>query len=134
MGGESYFVVEIRSLKRILDALTDTLPTLCVIDEILRGTNTVERIAASAALLRYVQGRNCLVMAATHDQELTHLLKNYSQVHFREELTEQGMPFLLPPYARPGRYPQCHCPAAANGFPGTGASGGGSGSGTQPLP
>lgn len=93
MGGESYFVVEIRSLKRILDALTDTLPTLCVIDEILRGTNTVERIAASAALLRYVQGRNCLVMAATHDQELTHLLKNYAQVHFREELTEQGMHF-----------------------------------------
>ena len=93
MGGESYFVVEIRSLKRILDALTDTLPTLCVSDEILRGTNTVERIAASAALLRYVQGRNCLVMAATHDQELTHLLKNYAQVHFREELTEQGMHF-----------------------------------------
>ena len=47
-GGESYFIVEIKSLKRILTALRGDVVTLCCIDEILRGTNTVERIAASA--------------------------------------------------------------------------------------
>ncbi|MBE5775697.1 MAG: hypothetical protein E7337_17560, partial [Clostridiales bacterium] len=45
--GESYFVAEIRSLKRILDAVGSGGMVFCFIDEILRGTNTVERIAAS---------------------------------------------------------------------------------------
>ena len=134
MGGESYFVVEIRSLKRILDALTDTLPTLCVIDEILRGTNTVERIAASAALLRYVQGRNCLVMAATHDQELTHLLKNYAQVHFREELTEQGMHFSYRLMQGPADTRNAIALLRQMGFPEQVLQEAEAGSGTQPLP
>ena len=91
--GESYFIVELKSLKRILDATDDTEPVLCFIDEILRGTNTVERIAASTALLRYIAQLNCLCMAATHDQELTKLLCDYEQMHFREELTPEGMRF-----------------------------------------
>ena len=48
--GESYFIVEIRSLKRILDASAadGERPVLCCFDEVLRGTNTIERIAASS--------------------------------------------------------------------------------------
>ena len=92
-GGESYFIVEIKSLKRILTALKSDVPTLCCIDEILRGTNTVERIAASAALLRFLGGQNALCIAATHDRELTKLLPGYRQTHFREEITPQGMVF-----------------------------------------
>ena len=92
-GGESYFIVEIKSLKRILAALCPDTPTLIFIDEILRGTNTVERIAASKALLSYLGGRNALCIAATHDMELTKLLPAYRQVHFREEITPKGMVF-----------------------------------------
>ena len=33
-GGESYFIVEIRSLKRILDESTKGEPLLCIIDEV----------------------------------------------------------------------------------------------------
>ena len=47
---------------------------VCAIDEILRGTNTKERIAASAAILRYLEERNCLVLVASHDMELVDLL------------------------------------------------------------
>ncbi len=96
--GESYFMVELRSLKRMLDA-ADDLPTLCFIDEILRGTGTVERIASSTALLGCLRKRGVLCMAATHDHELTRLLPEYAQYHFRETLTESGMTFayrLLP--------------------------------------
>ena len=89
-GGESYFIVEIKSLKRILEALRTDAPTLIFIDEILRGTNTVERIAASTALLTYLQEQNALCLAATHDMELTRLLPGYRQVHFREEIAPQG--------------------------------------------
>ncbi len=91
--GESYFIVEIRSLKRIVDALEQLRPVLCFIDEILRGTNTIERISASQALLKYIAGQNCLCMAATHDLELTRLVPEYPQMHFREDLTEEGMHF-----------------------------------------
>ncbi|MEG0766846.1 MAG: hypothetical protein RR482_03945, partial [Clostridia bacterium] len=91
--GESYFVVEIKSLKRIADALGEETPTLCFIDEILRGTNTVERIAASSVLLDYMNGKNGLCMAATHDQELTEMLPEFRQMHFREEMTADGMTF-----------------------------------------
>jgi DNA mismatch repair ATPase MutS len=92
-GGESYFIVEIKSLRRIISTLDDGMPTLCFIDEILRGTNTAERIAASSALLAYLESQNCLCMAATHDQELTKMLPQYRQLHFREDLTPEGMTF-----------------------------------------
>ncbi len=92
-GGDSYFIVEIKSLKRILSALRGDRITLCFIDEILRGTNTVERIASSSALLCYLGDQNALCIAATHDMELTQLLPTYRQVHFREEITPQGMVF-----------------------------------------
>jgi len=72
LGGESYFIVEIKSLKRILDAV-QKFPCICYIDEILRGTNTVERIAASAAVLGWLAERDCLCIAASHDIELRKL-------------------------------------------------------------
>ena len=52
LGGESYYIVELRSLKRILSAISKKeTPVLCFVDEVLRGTNTVERIAASSRIL-----------------------------------------------------------------------------------
>ena len=55
---ESYYIVEIKSLKRILDQIgaKDRGDVLCFVDEVLRGTNTVERIAASSQVLRYMTG------------------------------------------------------------------------------
>lgn len=92
-GGESYFVAEIRSLKRILDAAEGKTPALAFIDEILRGTNTIERIAASAAVLDALAGKNILVMAATHDIELTRMLAGYQNIHFREWVKQGGVIF-----------------------------------------
>jgi DNA mismatch repair ATPase MutS len=92
-GGDSYFIVEIKSLRRILSALRNDMVTLCFVDEILRGTNTVERIASSTSLLRYLETQNALCIAATHDIELTQLLQGYRQYHFREEMSPQGMAF-----------------------------------------
>lgn len=93
LSGESYFIVEIKSLRRILEAIHEERLVLCFIDEILRGTNTVERIASSASLLRYLRSQPALCMAATHDIELTQLLRDFQQFHFREEMTKAGMTF-----------------------------------------
>ena len=91
--GDSYFIVEIKSLKRILD-LVQEYPCTCFIDEILRGTNTIERIAASAAVLEYLSGQNALCVAASHDIELTRILEGkYDNYHFREQVTDDGVVF-----------------------------------------
>lgn len=90
VGGESYYMAEIRSLKRILDRGQDSRPVLCFIDEVLRGTNTVERIAASAQILKSMARMNLLCFAATHDGELTVLLEEwYDNGHF-EDTVENG--------------------------------------------
>ena len=93
--GESYFMSEIKSLKRIVDASKDeTGKILCVIDEVLRGTNTVERIAASVEILKSLCIDNVLCFSATHDIELTELLQgDYTNYHFSEEITENDVLF-----------------------------------------
>jgi len=91
--GDSYFITEIKSLKRILDKVQDTVCT-CFVDEILKGTNTIERIAASSAVLKYLYKKDCLCITASHDIELTHILKNeYDNFHFREHITDDGIHF-----------------------------------------
>lgn len=87
--GESYFIVEIKSMKRIFDAANDEkYPVLCVIDEVLRGTNTAERIGAGAALLRSLAEKNVLCFAATHDLELASLLRDCMDNYHFEEMVE----------------------------------------------
>lgn len=94
LNGESYFIVEIKSLKRILEAGNDKIPVLCCIDEVLRGTNTVERIAASTQILKSITEENYIPFAATHDIELTHLLEDeYTNYHFEEEVTANDVRF-----------------------------------------
>lgn len=91
---ESYYIVEIKSLKRILEKLEGEYPVLCFVDEVLRGTNTVERIAASAQILKSFAKKGALSFAATHDIELTYMLKNYyDNYHFREEIKEGDILF-----------------------------------------
>lgn len=94
MGGESYFIVELKSLKRILDAAGHERMVYCFVDEILRGTNTIERIAASASVLRSLAGQNMLCMTATHDIELTRMLDSlFDNLHFSETVGEGGVSF-----------------------------------------
>lgn len=92
----SYYIVEIKSLKRILDAVAEknSRPVLCFVDEVLRGTNTVERIAASSEILKSLRYQNVLCFAATHDIELTAILeKYYDNYHFQEEVSEADVQF-----------------------------------------
>lgn len=88
--GESYYIVEIKALKRILEAVGRMDRTvLCFVDEVLRGTNTVERIAASTQILQSLAGTGILCFAATHDIEMTELLKySFVNYHFEEEIRE----------------------------------------------
>ena len=91
---ESYYIVEIKSLKRILDSAKEETPLLCIVDEVLRGTNTIERIAASSEILASLCLPHVLSFAATHDIELTYILEEYyTNYHFEEEVKEDDVKF-----------------------------------------
>ncbi len=92
---ESYFIVEIKSLKRICEAAKEPVFTLCFVDEVLRGTNTVERIAASREVLAGLAGMGrTMCFAATHDIELTYLLESdCDNYHFEETVTDHQVEF-----------------------------------------
>lgn len=94
-GGESYYIVEIKALKRILDAAgAGDGPVLCFVDEVLRGTNTVERIAASTQILKSLGKAEIFCFAATHDIELTELLQDeFDNYHFEENVQNGDISF-----------------------------------------
>jgi len=98
--GESYYIVEIKAIKRIMEeaarvrAAGDGQKVICFVDEVLRGTNTTERIAASSQILKSFADHDVLCFAATHDLELTELLKNdFDNYHFSEEVSENDILF-----------------------------------------
>jgi len=94
--GESYFIVEIKAMKRILDSRPKNgeKQVLCFVDEVLRGTNTVERIAAAYEILLRLQGEGITCFAATHDLELADLLAGeYDNYHFEEEMRDNDVTF-----------------------------------------
>lgn len=91
--GESYFMAEIRSLRRIMDECKKQR-CVCFIDEILRGTNTPERIAASTAVLRALHKTHSRCLVASHDIELTEILDDiYDNYHFSEHFEKEEVVF-----------------------------------------
>ncbi len=94
LAGESYFMAEIKSLKRILDDRGENGFVLCAVDEVLRGTNTVERVAASAQVLEALEERGTLCLIATHDVELCDMAGDgYEKAHFEERISDTDVVF-----------------------------------------
>jgi hypothetical protein len=86
--GQSYFFAEIRQILDFTRAEQDGQCSLFFIDEIFRGTNTIERIAASTAVLRHL-GRRQIVIATTHDVELQGLLADtFDMYHFNDQVVD----------------------------------------------
>jgi hypothetical protein len=82
--GNSYYSREIEQIREFLNCPEHRF--LFLIDEIFRGTNTIERIAIGAATLRYLNQRN-MVLVTTHDVELQPLLHDCSRLfHFSEQV------------------------------------------------
>lgn len=94
LSGESYYIKEVGYLKRIVEAVQGKIPVFCLIDEILRGTNTAERLAASEAVLRYLLKKNCIAVVATHDMELAERLNGlYDCYYFKSEIRDSDISF-----------------------------------------
>jgi hypothetical protein len=75
--GKSYFFMELERILTLLQAARGETLHLFLIDELFRGTNTVERLAAATAVLGELAERHT-VLATTHDLELQELLGDTS--------------------------------------------------------
>jgi len=91
----SYYLSEVLTIKNIVEASKDDNPCLFVLDELFKGTNTVERISGGKAILNYINKGNNIVYVSTHDIELTDLLKedNYELFHFSELIENDKLIF-----------------------------------------
>lgn len=96
IAGKSYYLVEVESVLALVKAGERPEPHLFIFDELFRGTNAVERIAAAEAVLEALisDGKPHVVLAATHDGELVDLLRDsYSVCHFGDALGPEGLDF-----------------------------------------
>lgn len=70
----SYFMAELKRLQQIIRHLQQQQsPSLILIDEILRGTNSEDKTHGSEQFIRKLLQYDCLTMFATHDLTLSRL-------------------------------------------------------------
>jgi MutS domain V len=98
--GKSYYIAEVEALLELVAAGSGPdVPHLFLLDELFRGTNAVERIAAGAAVLaELVAGpagpKPHIALAATHDAELVDLLAGaFDPYHFGDAVGPEGLIF-----------------------------------------
>lgn len=84
----SYFMAETLAIKRMIENKN----SIYILDEIFKGTNTIDRISAALFTLKYLSKQG-LVIAASHDIELTKLLDNFDNYHFEEIIENKDIVF-----------------------------------------
>ncbi len=92
----SLFYAELERLKMILDAIRDHPATFFIIDEMLKGTNEMDRHKGAMALMRQLITRRATGIVATHDLELTGLAAENSAVrnfHFDGNVDDDKLIF-----------------------------------------
>jgi hypothetical protein len=93
---KSYFQAEALSILDIINQSSgdELVKSLVIIDEIFRGTNTIERIAAAKSVLTYLTDNKNFVFVSTHDLELAELLDNdYAVYSFEESVNDTRLVF-----------------------------------------
>lgn len=81
--GISYFNAELLRLKQLIDYVdSGSRPTLLILDEILKGTNSQDKLNGSRMFLKAMSAKNAAGVIATHDLELSKMAdENPEQFH-----------------------------------------------------
>ena len=98
--GSSRFYAEIKRLRQINDLAGGTPPLLFLLDELLQGTNSKDRLIGGEGIVRALVNRGAIGMVSTHDLALTDmggpdapLKARMHNVHFQDELADGRMTF-----------------------------------------
>lgn len=93
----STFYAELKKLKSIIDAVKEGQPLFILLDEILRGTNSLDRHTGSKALMAQLLQAQVVAVLATHDVELAKLESQYPgrlyNYHFDVQVAGQELYF-----------------------------------------
>lgn len=93
----STFYAELKKLKSIIETVNRKEKVLILLDEILRGTNSLDRHTGSAALIKQLIKQNAVALIATHDIELAKLETEYpsniSNYHFDVQVEGEELYF-----------------------------------------
>ena len=95
LASTSYYLEEVLTVRELVNAATNGGNCLFVLDEIFKGTNTIERISGGKAILSFLNKSNHVVLVSTHDIELTDLLEkdHYELYHFSEQIENENLFF-----------------------------------------
>ena len=94
LNDRSYYFEEVLTIKEMIDKSENIKPNLFLLDEIFKGTNTIERISAGKAVLSSLSKNNNIVFVSTHDIELTDMLTDdYDLYHFSEFVDDKNVDF-----------------------------------------
>lgn len=96
--GASHFFAEVRRLKAVVDAAREpTTPVLFLLDEVLHGTNSRERILGAKAVVQHLVERGAIGAVSSHDLGLVALEAETEgqvrNVHFQEHVADGAMGF-----------------------------------------
>jgi len=91
---KSYYFEEVLTIKEMIEKSKMLGSNLFLLDEIFKGTNTIERISAGRAVLSYLNNESNTVFVSTHDIELADLLQSdYKLYHFSEQVDNKTVDF-----------------------------------------
>lgn len=76
---QSYFYAELKRLKSVMEELRSDKPLLILLDEILKGTNSTDKLSGSISLVKQLLPHPCLALIATHDLAMGELETSHSQ-------------------------------------------------------
>ena len=95
--GVSHFYAELNKLKAVVDATAGSKPVFFLLDEILHGTNSLERQIGARWVIGELIRRGALGAVSTHDMGLAELepelMKRVTLIHFRESVQNNEMSF-----------------------------------------
>src|SRR5690606_19055240 len=94
MSEKSYYFEEVLRIKEMIDESRSGNQNLFLLDEMFKGTNTVERIAGGKSVLDYLNSDDNIVIISTHDLEMTEYLKDtFNLYHFTENFKDDSIIF-----------------------------------------
>ncbi|HZY63380.1 MAG TPA: mismatch repair protein [Edaphobacter sp.] len=94
--GSSRFYAEITRLRRICDLAEQQPPVLFLLDELLQGTNSRDRLTGAEAVVRELTESGAIGLISTHDLALTgiHLpAGSLRNMHFQDCIEDDKMKF-----------------------------------------
>jgi DNA mismatch repair ATPase MutS len=93
--GSSRFYAEITRLRQLFEP--GALPLLFLLDELLQGTNSADRLIGAQGLIRALLQRGAIGLISTHDLALTDIAGlqpgAIENVHFQDELIDGKLKF-----------------------------------------